>query len=376
MSSEQEFSARARNQDNAGVTPAELGFRIPAEWQTHSATQLHWPSNRETWPGERLDKVEKVYQEIIKILSTYEPVILLVNPPALKRAEEKLNEAGLGSEANNVHVVPQPINDIWARDCGPVFISRVYQNAREYAITDWEYNAWGEKYPPFDADNRIPLFFAETYNIPRYETGIVLEGGSIETNGEGILLTTESVLLNENRNPNLGKDGIEKVLKKYLGIEKIIWLRKGLAGDDTDGHIDDLSRFLDKGTILTVLPEDPDDINYRALKENFEILKNASDLSENSFDIEILPLPQTKIEGTTVDGSGHVPASYANFYIANGVVLVPLYNSTHDDKALELFKRYFPERDVIGILCNDLVWGQGSLHCITQQLYGFNFIPP
>lgn len=359
-----------RDIDKKRNAPSEHGFRMPAEWHTHSATQLHWPSNRETWPGERLDKVEEVYLEIIRVLHKYEPIILLVDPPALKSAEKKLKAARL--EAETIHLTGQPLNDSWARDCGPIFISRENQGLEEFAITDWEYNAWGEKYSPFDDDNRLPLFFSETYNIPRYPTGIVLEGGSIETNGEGIFLTTESVLLNKNRNPRLGKSGIEKALKDYLGMEKIIWLRKGLAGDDTDGHIDDLSRFLNKGTILTVIPEDPEDINYSALNENFELLQKATDLNDNPFNIEILPLPQTKIKGTTVDGSEHVPASYANFYIANGVVLVPVYDSPHDDKALELFKRYFPDRDVVGILCSDLVWGQGSIHCITQQLYGIN----
>lgn len=360
----------SKDRDYNQRTPSESGFKMPAEWELHSATQLHWPSNRETWPGERLDRVEEIYIEIIRILHEYEPIILLVDPPAFKRAEEKLKKEDLDSDT--VHLTEQPLNDCWARDCGPVFISRENQGMNEYAITDWEYNAWGEKYLPFDADNRIPLFFSETFRIPRYETGVVLEGGSIETNGEGMLLTTESVLLNNNRNPRLDKKEIETVLKNYLGIDKIIWLRKGLTGDDTDGHIDNLSRFLNTGTILTSLCEDPDDINYKTLNENYEILQNATDVNENPFNIEILPLPPTKIKDATVDGSGHVPASYANFYIANGVVLVPLYDSHHDSKALALFKRYFPDRDVYGILCTGLIWGQGSIHCITQQLYGTN----
>jgi agmatine deiminase len=232
----------------------------------------------------------------------------------------------------------------------------------------------GGKYPPFDDDNKLPAFFSEKFGIPRFETGLILEGGSIETNGEGTLLTTESVLLNKNRNPGHSKADIEKVLRDYLGMEKIIWLIDGLAGDDTDGHIDDLSRFLNPGTILTVLAEDPDDINYEALNKNYQILQKSADPDDNPFNIEVLPLPETRIGGTTADGSEYVPASYANFYIANGVVLVPLYDSRYDDQAIELFKRYFPDRDVAGIHCSDLVWGQGSIHCITQQLYGIDRI--
>jgi agmatine deiminase len=183
-------------------------------------------------------------------------------------------------------------------------------------------------------------------------------------------LTTESVLLNTNRNPGLTQKQIEQRLKNYLSMEKIIWLKQGLAGDDTDGHIDDLARFLNESTILTMTIEDPEDVNYNTLQQNLEILQQATDQHGNSFTIETLPMPQTKIKGTTVDGSEFVPASYANFYIANGVVLVPLYNDQRDKVALQLFEKYFPERDVAGIPCTDLVWGQGSIHCITQQLYG------
>lgn len=263
----------------------------------------------------------------------------------------------------------QAVNDVWARDCGPIFIRREYEGREEFALTDWEYNAWGGKYPPFDDDNRLPKYLASRYGIKRFEPGMVLEGGSIEVNGEGVLLTTESVLLNPNRNPAMTKDEIEQKLKGYLGVEKIIWLKDGLAGDDTDGHIDDLSRFLNPTTILTMVAEEGD-VNFEALQQNLEILKEATDREGNSFTIETLPLPETRIEGTTVDGSEYVPASYANFYIANRVVLVPVYDERYDGRALDLFKKYFPGREVVGIPCADLVWGQGSIHCITQQLYG------
>ncbi|HET6527825.1 MAG TPA: agmatine deiminase family protein, partial [Balneolaceae bacterium] len=319
---------------------------MPAEWEKHSATQLHWPSNPETWPGKRLEKVEQVYLDIIEALHLHEPIHLLVNDEKTKkRALDLLKERAINLQDLTVHV--QPVNDIWARDCGPIFVRRKNGHKEEFAITDWDYNAWGGKYPPFDADNRLPEYFASKYNMPRFETGMILEGGSIETNGDGVLLTTESVLLNPNRNPNLSKDEIEQRLKDYLGIEKIIWLKQGLEGDDTDGHIDDLARFLNKNTILAMVSEDPADMNYERLRVNLEILQKATNQQGEPFIIKTLPLPKTKIEGTTVDGSEYVPASYANFYIANGLVLVPLYDERYDQKALDRFDEYFPDREVV-----------------------------
>lgn len=350
-------------------TPKSSGYRMPAEWHLHGGTQLHWPSNRETWPGDRLQRVEEVYADIIEALHRHETVHLLTEDETVqKHAFELLGRRDVNLDAVVFHV--QPVNDVWARDCGPVFVSRRVNNREEFAIVDWEYNAWGGKYPPYDDDNRLPAYFASRYGLPRFEPGMVLEGGSIDTNGDGVLLTTESVLLNPNRNPGLSKEQIEQRLRDYLGIEKVIWLGKGLAGDDTDGHIDDLSRFLNRNTILTVISEDPGDINYETLQRNLGILRRATDQHGCRFEVETLPLPETRIEGTTVDGSVYVPASYANFYVANGIVLVPLYDDRYDRQALDLFERYFPDRRIKGIPCADLVWGQGSIHCITQQLYG------
>ncbi|MDX1636497.1 MAG: agmatine deiminase family protein [Balneolaceae bacterium] len=351
------------------LKPARKGYRIPPEWYPHAATQMHWPSNPETWPDERLPRVENVYLDIIEVLHRYEPIHLFTeNEEIRSRAKDLLKKREIDLQQLTWHL--QPVNDVWARDCGPIFIHRIKNGREEFAITDWEYNAWGGKYPPFEDDNRLPKYFAEKYDIKRFEPGMVLEGGSIDTNGDGVLMTTESVLLNENRNPGLDREQIEQRLYDYLGVEKVVWLKDGLAGDDTDGHIDDLARFLNGRTILASVVEDRDDPNYQALKENLHILQRATDRHGNSFTIETLPLPQTNIEGTTVDGSEYVPASYANFYIANGVVLVPTYDERYDNRALGLFRRYFPDRDVAGILCGDLVWGQGSIHCITQQLYG------
>ena len=351
-------------------------YRMPAEWEKHSATQIHWPSNRETWPGDRLDRVEKVFVKIISVLHRYEPVILLASThDDLSKAKKLLS--GHGVDLNRIAFHTVPLNDVWARDCGPVFVKRVRNgrgNLPAYSIINWEYNAWGGKYPPYQSDNRIPEWFADTFSLNMFTPEMVLEGGAIDTNGEGVLLTTESVLLNPNRNPTFSRTDIEKKLKRYLGMDKIIWLKEGLAGDDTDGHVDDLSRFLNTNAILTMTCEDKNDINYPALQENLEILRQSTDQHGNSFEIVTLPMPSTRIQGSTVDGSEYVPASYANFYIANGVVLVPLYDDRYDGMAMDLLAEFFPDRDIAGIHCGDLVWGQGSIHCITQQLYGINIL--
>lgn len=353
------------------TTPSSLGYRMPAEWHSHSGTLLSWPQNAETWPDERLPRVEKVYVNIIKALYKHERIQLLVNDQSLKqRVLDLFEENQIPADAVVFHIVA--CNDVWARDFGPILVRNESKagSKAEFAITNWEYNAWGGKYPPFDGDNAVPSYLAEVSGLMKFNPGIVLEGGSIETNGNGVMLVTESVLLNENRNPHLSKSQIEEYLKAFLGQEKVIWLKDGLEGDDTDGHIDDLSRFLNENTIMTMITEDENDINYRALQENLTILRNATDANGKPFNIVTMPMPLTKIEGTTVDGSEFVPASYANFYIANGIVLVPTYDPRYDQQALDLIQQYFPDRSVVGIDCRDLVWGQGSIHCITQQLYG------
>lgn len=339
-------------------------LRMPAEWERHAATQLHWPSNRDTWPGERLERVEEVYCKIIEELHFYEPIHLFVESLEIRnRVMQKLSLRAV--ELDRITFHQKKINDVWARDCGPIFV----EGEAGYVITDWEYNAWGEKYPPWDADNELPSFIAQKLGIPCIETGMVLEGGSIDVNGSGSLLTTESVLLNENRNPDLTKEQIEQNLKRYLGVEQVIWLKDGLAGDDTDGHIDDLTRWLNEDTVLTMVCEDPDNVNYKVLQENLEILQKVVLPNGKKLTIETLPMPESRIEGTTVDGSEYVPASYANFYIANGVVLLPVYDERYDQEAKALLQKYFPSRKVIDIPCSDLVWGQGSIHCITQQWF-------
>lgn len=348
----------------------EPRFRMPAEWSDHSGTMLIWPHNRNTWPGDRLDNVEKVYSTIVRTLLNYEPVLLFVNDETVrKRAMNKLGNTK--SLPHTLKIIKAPVNDMWARDSGPIYVKDL--NDGRFKITDWEFNSWGGKYPPWSDDNRLPETISELSSAPCYKTGMVLEGGSIETNGEGLFLTTESVLLNPNRNPTMSRDGIENMLEKFLGAEKVIWLNRGLQGDDTDGHIDDLTRFVNKNTVITTVTSDETDPNYEALQENLETLQSSTDQTGNPLHIIQVPLPDTIVDSPTVDGSDHVPSSYANFYIANGVVVLPLYDEATDQSLLDLFSNLFPGRVIEGIPCSDLVWGQGSIHCITQQLYGHEF---
>ncbi|TNE70650.1 agmatine deiminase family protein [bacterium] len=347
------------------TTSTHRNYFMPAEWTRHSGTELHWPNNPDTWPGERLPRVHKVYLDIIQAMVGFDQVHLFVNDAKTKNyVTGLLKERGIKEGAVQFHL--KKTNDVWARDCGPIFVQN---DKNEFAITNWGYNAWGGKYPPFNDDNAIPEYVAKEFGIKTFEPGIILEGGSIDVNGEGIILTTESVLLTPTRNPHLNKQQIEDILKEFLGLKKVIWLKDGLAGDDTDGHIDDLSRFVNRNTIMTMITDDENDVNYRALHENLQILKDARNLEGNPFDIVTIPMPTTKIEGTTVDGSEFVPASYANFYIANDVVLLPFYDKRYDEQVREQFEGFFPGRKIVGIPCSDLVFGQGSIHCITQQWY-------
>lgn len=314
-----------------------------------------------------LERIEEVYCKIIEELHFFEPVHLFVeNLEVRDRVMQKLSLKPV--ELDRIVIHQQKINDVWARDCGPVFV----QDEDGYVITDWGYDAWGEKYTPRGNDNALPSFIANKFNIKRVEPGMNLEGGAIDVNGAGALLTTESVLLNRNRNPELTQGEIEDKLKEYLGIDQVIWLKRGLTDDGKDGHIENITRWLNEETVVTTVCEDPDDINYKHLRENLEILRSVKLKHGKSLKIETLPLPQIKTEGITSGGSEYVSASYTTFYIANGVVLVPLYDKLYDAEALQLFRTYFPGRKVIGVPSQDLVLGQASIHAITRQWYGIN----
>lgn len=340
-------------------TPIELGYRMPAEWERHESTWLSWPKDPLSFPDELLPQVEKTYLRIIGSLNQNEKVNLLVDD---EKYEEKVIQL-LESEkikTDNVIIHKIKTQDVWFRDYGPIFLKKQSKNEAIIAFTHWGFNAWGDKYKELKQDSHIPEELA--LNIPCFRPDMVLEGGSIEMNGLGTCLTTEQCLLNPNRNPNLTKTQIEKNLSDYLGANNIIWLKDGITGDDTDGHVDDIARFVNKDTVVSVVEENKSDENHESTKTNLDILKNAEDQDGNKLNIIALPMPNAVIYK-----GQRLPASYANFFIANKTVLVPTFNDDNDKKALRILQKLFPDRKVIGINCRALVYGFGSIHCIAQQ---------
>jgi agmatine deiminase len=350
--------------DGIEQTPASLGYRMPAEWEPHEATWLSWPHKEESWPG-AFEPVPEVFAQIAAVLAESELVRINVSDEEMaESASRLLRRGGVKPEAVRFHF--NPTNDAWVRDHGPIYVTResaaVDDCRSRRAIIDWEYNAWGNKYPPCDLDNAVPSRIAAESGETRFVPGIVMEGGSIDVNGRGTLLTTEACLLNPNRNPRLSKADIERFLRDYLGVRHFLWLGDGIVGDDTDGHIDDLTRFVAPDTVVTLIEEDPQDANYEPLQDNLKRLQSMRDQDGQPFKIVTLPMP-----GPMYFNEQRLPASYANFYIANRRVLVPVYNHKHDQVALEALQRLFPDRLVLGIDCTPLVWGLGAIHCVTQQ---------
>lgn len=342
-------------------TPAQLGYRMPAEWEPHAGTWFTWPRPEGISFPEKFDTVPPVYAELIQHLLEVEEVHINVWD---EEKEVLLREllGTLGVQADRIHYHHFPAYEPWCRDHGPIFIVRERDGRRERAVVDWGYNAWGGKYPPYDLDDQVPVHVARYRNLPLFSPGIVMEGGSIDVNGRGTLLTTEACLLNPNRNPELNKAQIEQHLKDYLGVTNILWLGEGIVGDDTDGHIDDITRFVNPATVVTAVEEDPADENYAILQENLRKLRTFKDEQGRPFRIVEIPMP----ECVAHEGQ-RLPASYANFYIANDLVLAPTYRCKNDQRALEILAREFPDRRVIGIDSTELIWGLGSFHCITQQ---------
>jgi agmatine deiminase len=338
-------------------TPRALGYRMPAEWEPHAATWLSWPHNAESWPG-KFEPVPDVFARIVAALHEHESVHILAGDTEIEASARRALRAR-GCDAPNVRFFSIPTNDAWMRDHGPIFL---VHPERGLALTKWKYNAWGGKYPPYDLDDRVPARINEVLRLPMFEPGIVLEGGSIDVNGRGTLLTTESCLLNPNRNPGLTRDEIEAYLGAYLGVENILWLGDGILGDDTDGHVDDVSRFVGPTTVATAVEDDPADENYRALHANLERLRTMKDQGGRRLDVVPLPMPPA-----TYYAGRRLPASYANFYVGNGAVLVPVFGHPRDDIACELLAGLFPGRRIARIPSTDLVWGLGAIHCVTQQ---------
>lgn len=343
---------------NSQKTPKELGYFFPAEFARHSATWLSWPHKEESWPG-KIETIFPVYAEFVKLVAEGEKVnINVANEKMKQKALSHLQKAN--ADLDNVQFFIHPTNDAWCRDHGPAFL--INPKEKKKMVVKWNYNAWGGKYPPFDLDNEVPISIAKHYDLPLAKPGIVMEGGSVEFNGKGTLLTTTSCLLNPNRNPHLQQSEIEKILIQYYGVENVLWLGDGIVGDDTDGHIDDITRFVDQETVVTVIEDDKNDENYKPLMENLETLEKMRLENGKSIRIVTLPMPAAVVyEGQ------RLPASYANFYISNKYVVVPTFRDKNDEKALLVLQQHFADRKVVGLDSTDIIWGLGSFHCLSQQ---------
>jgi agmatine deiminase len=333
------------------ATPAEDGFIMPAEWHPHDRCWMAWPCREALW-GERLDAAREASAEVARAIATFEPVTMIANP-------EYLAEVSLRCGAS-VACLPMAHDDCWMRDNGPTFV--VDGNGGVAGI-DWRFNAWGEKYRPYDRDAAVAQAVLEHLELPRYAPPLVLEGGAIHVDGEGTLLTTEQCLLNPNRNPDLSKAEIEALLGAHLGVRQVIWLGQGLEDDETDGHVDNLACFVRPGVVLVLSTEDPEDGNYAALADNLARLRAAKDAKGRALEVVEVPQPE---RGGGDDGL-RLGKSYVNFYIANGGVVLPSFEDAKDGTAYEILAKCFPERELRQVPALDIVHGGGGIHCITQQ---------
>jgi agmatine deiminase len=341
------------------VTPAELGYYFPAEFALHRATWLSWPHKEASWPG-KIHTIYPNYSLFVKELAKSELVCINVNDETMKQfAIGCLNKADV--DLSKVTFYINPTNDAWCRDHGPAFLINP-QAEEKKVIVDWNYNAWGNKYPPYDLDDIIPTRIAGQLGLPVYHPGIIMEGGSVEFNGEGTVLTSTCCLLNQNRNPHLTQANVEQYLHDFYGIKQVLWVEDGISGDDTDGHIDDTVRFVNGDTVLTVIEENKNDENYKPLQENLRQLSKMRLANGQQLNIVELPMPDPVIYEDQ-----RLPASYANFYISNGSVIVPVFQCVKDERALQIIQHCFPGRTVIGIDSTDIIWGLGSFHCLSQQ---------
>ncbi len=340
-------------------TPKQLGYHFPAEFELHEATWLSWPHKEESWPG-KIATIYPAYSHFVKVLAQSEKVRINVGDEQMKlSAIQHLESAKVNM--SQVEFFLHPTNDAWCRDHGPAFLINSKGSPKK-VIVDWAYNAWGGKYPPFDLDDVIPTLIGKSFRLPVFHPGIVMEGGSVEFNGAGTVLTSTCCLLNKNRNPHLNQKQIEHYLSEYYGIDQILWVDEGIIGDDTDGHIDDTIRFVNEGTVLSVVETKVHDENYDLLQKNLKSLSKMRLLNGKQLNVIELPMPDPVI----YDGA-RLPASYANFYISNKHVIVPTYRCAQDDIALDIIAKSFFSREVIGIDSTDIIWGLGSFHCLSQQ---------
>lgn len=349
-------------------SPKELGFHFPAEFEKQEALWLSWPHKEASWPG-KLQLIYNSYSEFILQVAAHQKVCINVADEAMKQfAISSIQNSTYGQQVRNSGQLFQnisfyfhPTNDAWCRDHGPAFL--VNRETGEKAIIDWGYNAWGDKYPPYNLDDNIPTLIGKELGLQVFYPEIVMEGGSVEFNGKGTLMTTTACLLNKNRNPHLSQAEIEKYLGDYYGVSNILWLGDGIIGDDTDGHIDDITRFVNEDTVITVVEENKNDENYEILQDNLKILNGLRLETGKQLNVIELPMPKAVIYEDQ-----RLPASYANFYISNESVIVPVFRDDHNDqKALDIIQSCFKDRKVIGIDSVDLIWGLGSFHCLSQQ---------
>jgi len=343
-------------------TPAEHGYTFPPEWAPHAATWISWPRPEGiSFPGFYHRAIVDVAR-VVGAISRFEPVCLNVPNANYERIVKNTLRAA-GTRLSKVRVFHIPTNECWTRDHGPAFVQRTRRGAVQTAVVDWGFNAWGGKYPPWDADDAVPTRVAAALGLPVFRNDLVMEGGAVDVNGEGTLLTTTSCLLHKNRNPGVSKAEIARHLLAYYGQRHVVWLGEGIAGDDTDGHVDDLARFIDARTIVTAVETDPTDANYQVLRDNRRRLDRARDADGRPFTVIELPMP----EAVVFEGQ-RLPATYVNFLFVNGGLLVPTFGDrVHDRQALARLQQALPGRGVVGVDCRALIWGLGAIHCLTQQ---------
>ncbi len=331
---------------------------MPAEWEPHEATWISWPRREgQSFP----DSYERVLPTLVSMASAIaESEILRINISGREQEREVRALLAPSAPMERVEFHDIPTNEPWCRDHGPIFVRR--EASPRIAVNDFGYNAWGGKYPPFEADDVVPTTIARRFGLPLFEPGFILEGGSVDPNGAGTLLTTESCLLNPNRNPSMTRGQIEGGLRDYLGVEQILWLGDGIEGDDTDGHVDDITRFISQDTVVTVVEHDSADPNHAPLRANLELLRSMTLADGTPLKVVEMPMPPR------IDREGlRLPASHANFYITNTSVLLPAFGGNSDDVAVSILTDLFQGRSILPIDCRELIWGLGAFHCLTQQ---------
>ena len=341
------------------MTPKEQGFFFPAEWHAHRATWLSFPHTEASWSKSRLEAMLPAYLEFIKVISEGEKVCINAHNEIVKQMIQ-IRLLMDGIDMSKIELPLIQTNDSWCRDHGPAFL--INPETKQRMVVNWGYNAWGGKYPPFDRDDLVPVAIANYLKLEQANPGIIMEGGSVEFNGKGTLLTSRACLLNKNRNPNHSQAQIEKYLMDFYGVEQILWVNDGIVGDDTDGHIDDTVRFVNEDTVVAVVEQNKSDENYAILQENLHELKQMRLLNSKQLNIIELPMP-----APVVSEGQRLPASYANFYISNAAVIVPTFRCTNDQTAIDILSKCFPDRKVVGIDSTEIVWGLGSFHCLSQQ---------